>query len=126
MGWSQEVVGRRLWGCQVDRSEGGWFRPPATERLADSVDPNRSDVRQLQQVERALQRTDVARASLVHSWLVVRKRLMKKTKGGDGPSEAFRKEAVKRYLEKKRMKRFEAEHREDVVMEPEPMDESPF
>lgn len=126
MSWSQEIVGRRGWTCQVDRSDGGLFRAPGAERLTESVDPSRSDARQLQQVERALQRTDVARASLVHSWLVVRKRLMKKSKGPDGPSETFRKEAVKRYLEKKRMKRFEAEHMEDIVVEPEPMDESPF
>lgn len=126
MNCCKEVMGYRWWASQGDFNDGGWSRPSPVERVPKAVATRRCDKRHLQQLESALQRTDVARASLVHSWLVVRKRLMKKPKVNDGPLEAFRKEAVKRYLEKKRLKRCDLEPMDEGEFCPEPMDESPF
>eukprot|EP00803_Ostreobium_quekettii_P008082 evm.model.scf_194.11 EVM.evm.TU.scf_194.11 scf_194:118730-119149(+) len=130
-------LGARRW----ERQDAARFRPPATERVADSVDISRADARQLAQLERALQGLKFSEGGpwgdsrppklwarqndLVSSWCVVRKRMMKRACGGDGPFEAARREAVKRFLEKKRAKRFGAARKAEVAVwgEGEPMDE---
>ncbi|GMH42767.1 hypothetical protein BSKO_10686 [Bryopsis sp. KO-2023] len=55
----------------------------------------------LEEAEKFLAKTDITREGLVRCWLAVRKRLMKGGRDCGGLGQA-RKEAVSRYLEKKR------------------------